>query len=204
MGKILLFEEISDRVLKDIANEEDKIKMGFKDVKEPLLFGIRNYSLPERTLVKRKKEEIMMPYDVIFHYIKREKPWNEIRYVKESNLIIPVIPTFSIRPDEKYLEQYLDDIKPRNIFVRFAVRYKGIAYTTEKGKEISVCPSLIFGWYMKSAKKEEKIQISTGKYPSIKEDDFYEFFQNPEKARKSIEALRKEINKVNTSRKQYN
>ena len=87
MGKILVFEELSDRVLEEVATQRAEISRDLitpENYNYPFLIGIKNYRVPHQKT----------PYDLIFHYIlkKNDVKFDPIDPIIEKGFVVPLIP----------------------------------------------------------------------------------------------------------------
>lgn len=209
MGKILLFGEVSKSALEDIAKQEDEIGRGVKkqeDFREPLLFGISNYiNIPEEELKPGEKEQKKALYDVIFHYMPREKDLKEITPTTKRVFIVPIMPNPKVTPDLDYLTPCIYRLYVKNnAMTTFAIQDFRVKDRITDDKTTPISPSLTFFRLNEEKGKGKEIVEIKEECPRIPEKTFYkEHFNNPKTIELYFKKLRNKINRENLPPEKY-
>ena len=198
MGKILLFEEISDKVMKQIKNQHEKIDSKLikpEDYIYPSLIGIKNYQVPnEKT-----------PYDLIFHYIlkKNKDKFEPIKPGIEKGFVASFIPVYYRGTDLSYLMTYMVAVRSKNpsantFFIRDTrkkIREKKLTNGTEVMTYVSPTPTF-YRWKKKRQGGKEVLEIPN--YLVLTQEKFVtEYYpEDSEKQKQFFDSLRAKIDKA--------
>lgn len=193
MGKILVFEELSDKVLEEVKTQNTQISRELitpENYTHPFLIGIKNYKVPHQKI----------PYDLMFHYIlkKNKDKFESIKPAIDKGLVVPIVPVHHREPALNYLMAYMNVARSKNPSINtFAIRDKREKKIIKDGKEDFVCPTLtFFRWKKKKQRGHEVVEIPD--YPIITQEKFIaEYYpENPEKQKHFFDSLRAKIDKA--------